>query len=446
MPKAKRKSHTIDLTGDSDAENDYRRKSAKRKKPSFPVSPVASNISLTSSPTNYGGLPRMSQTHSQTERDSWSATQERALDDDIRREINLTQDDDDEDAYESRQLYGIMNTKIVGVRFYTGHASVGEYVIIRREPQNPYDRNAIRIDNVMREQIGHIGRQVAAKLSPFMDSGDLVLEGALTGAKGHYDCPVALKLFGTNDPAKSQELKARMQAEKLPVQELNKAEAARKKREAELEKQRKAREKIAAQMRRQGNTVIDNSGPNKYSNFNTQGDGSSSQQAIGELLSDTATFNPREVQDAVNRFAYTEDTLAKMPEADQPKQLATQLLPYQRQGLQWMLDHESPKLPDKDNGESVQFWKKSKGYYTNIATSFSVKNPPPLASGGILADDMGLGKTIQILSLILGDPKKSGQPTLIIAPLSVMSNWKKQAEVHIKKKYIPNILVYHGTE
>jgi len=339
-----------------------------------------------------------------------------------------------------------MNTKIVGIRYYDGRASVGEYVVIRREPQNPYDKNAIRIDNVMRQQIGHIGRAVAAKLSSFMDSNDLVLEGALTGPKGEFDCPIAFKLFGTNDPAASQELKTRMQAQKLPVQELNKAEAARKKQQAELEKQRKAREKIAAQMRRQGNTVIDNAGPNKYSNFNSEGDGSNPAQEIGELLSGTATFDPREVQDAVNKFAHTEETLAKMPMADQPQELITQLLPYQRQGLQWMLDHESAQLPNQDDGNSVQFWKKSKGYYTNIATSFSVKNPPELASGGILADDMGLGKTIQVLSLMAADPRKTGKPTLIVAPLSVMSNWKKQAETHIKKKYIPNILVYHGSE
>jgi len=88
------------------------------------------------------------------------------VDDDISRSIDLTQDDDDEEAYENRRLYGILNTSIVGIRYYDGSATVGEYVMVRREPGNPYDRNAIRIDNVRRQQIGHIGRKMTAKLAP----------------------------------------------------------------------------------------------------------------------------------------------------------------------------------------------------------------------------------------------------------------------------------------
>lgn len=48
---------------------------------------------------------------------------------------------------------------------------------------------------------------------------------------------------------------------------------------------------------------------------------------------------------------------------------------------------------------------------------------------GILADDMGLGKTIQALSHLLLE-KESGrmtQPSLIIAPTSLMYNWEKEA-------------------
>lgn len=61
-----------------------------------------------------------------------------------------------------------LHTKIVGVRYYRGYASVGERVLLRREPNNPYDKNAIRVDNVMGQQIGHIGRHMAARLAPYM--------------------------------------------------------------------------------------------------------------------------------------------------------------------------------------------------------------------------------------------------------------------------------------
>lgn len=44
----------------------------------------------------------------------------------------------------------------------------------------------------------------------------------------------------------------------------------------------------------------------------------------------------------------------------------------------------------------------------------------------------------------MADPQKNGNPTLIIAPLSVMSNWSHQAALHVKKKYAPRVFTYHG--
>lgn len=61
-----------------------------------------------------------------------------------------------------------MPTKIVGVRFYNGQATIGERVLLIREPNNPYDRNAIQVKNVMGNQVGHIGRNIAAKLAAYM--------------------------------------------------------------------------------------------------------------------------------------------------------------------------------------------------------------------------------------------------------------------------------------
>jgi SWI/SNF-related matrix-associated actin-dependent regulator of chromatin subfamily A3 len=58
--------------------------------------------------------------------------------------------------------------KIVGVRFYNGVATSGEHVFLKREPQNQYDPNAIRVDNVMGAQIGHIPRGLAKKLANYM--------------------------------------------------------------------------------------------------------------------------------------------------------------------------------------------------------------------------------------------------------------------------------------
>lgn len=50
-------------------------------------------------------------------------------------------------------------------------------VALEREAQNKYDRNAIKVVNVVRQQVGHIKREMAAALAPVMDRGWARLEG-----------------------------------------------------------------------------------------------------------------------------------------------------------------------------------------------------------------------------------------------------------------------------
>ncbi len=64
-------------------------------------------------------------------------------------------------------LQSCLDTKIVGVRYYSGYATVSE-IVLCKEPNNPYDGNAIRVDNVFGSQIGHIPKTVAAKLAPYL--------------------------------------------------------------------------------------------------------------------------------------------------------------------------------------------------------------------------------------------------------------------------------------
>ncbi|GEM50135.1 DEAD/DEAH box helicase [Deinococcus cellulosilyticus] len=62
---------------------------------------------------------------------------------------------------------------------------------------------------------------------------------------------------------------------------------------------------------------------------------------------------------------------------------------------------------------------------------------------GILADDMGLGKTLQTLTHILIEKEQGrlSRPVLIVAPTSLMPNWKAEAE-----KFTPSLktLTLHG--
>ena len=64
---------------------------------------------------------------------------------------------------------------------------------------------------------------------------------------------------------------------------------------------------------------------------------------------------------------------------------------------------------------------------------------------GILADDMGLGKTLQALGHLQQEHDQGRQtnPTLIVAPTSLLGNWKREAA-----RFTPNLktLIWHGTQ
>lgn len=96
------------------------------------------------------------------------------------------------------------------------------------------------------------------------------------------------------------------------------------------------------------------------------------------------------------------------PITDQsPMLIGGKLKPYQLQGLEWLVSL----------------------YNNNL--------------NGILADEMGLGKTIQTIALIvhLLDYKKNPGPSLIIVPLSTLSNWASEFQ-----RWAPEVAVvqYRG--
>ena len=136
----------------------------------------------------------------------------------------------------------------------------------------------------------------------------------------------------------------------------------------------------------------------------------------------------------ITENAWKEDDLLGLTEHEQPKGLTSTLLPYQKQGLGWMISSENPQLL-KDK-EVTQFWSydPASRLYTNNATQFSTLEAPIFFKGGILADDMGLGKTLQTLSLIQWDLENENnserKPTLVVCPVAVIENWCGQIEQH----------------
>ena len=359
-------------------------------------------------------------------------------DDDADEVIFLSQDINDTTG-EFFELYGTLDTKVVGLQYYTGFASVGEHVIIKREPTNQYDPNAIRVNNVMGNQIGHIPRANAAKLAPFLDRGDLVASGELMGTVAGYDVPIKISLYGTGDPVARAPLLVRMKAARLPVAgQMKKQKAEQEKKIAEAKKRaRELQESFASRNGLAGGSFGSSQGPS------SQPQAQPMLEAIptmDDILKSAERFNPREMGQVVEKFGTGEHVLSKMPTVNTPDIISTTLLPYQSQGLAWLLGHENPQLPAVDEAGDVQLWKRRSGkpnVFDNVATRFALNGTEPkLASGGILADDMGLGKTLQMIALIAADlhVQKSlpdtnttkGHPTLIVAPVSVMSNWSTQ--------------------
>ncbi|RSL92908.1 hypothetical protein CEP52_013572 [Fusarium oligoseptatum] len=337
--------------------------------------------------------------------------------------LDLTQDSEDPPF----ELYGTFVGKIVGVRYYNGYASPGETVLCRREPHNQYDRNAIRVNNVFGDQIGHLPRTVVEKITPYVDAGDIMLEAQLAGEKGFYDCPIKLFFYGPSNPAERSVLEENLKRDRL----LKATEMKKNKKEAEA--RRRAIGLVSGTSSHGlGKEPVIAQKPEKP------------DASWAKLLQNSEAIELRNGADAIKKLAIGEDQLEKLPKAEQPDQLKSQLLPYQLQGLAWMTSKEKPQFPEKGSKDVVQLWRRdSRGRCWNIASDFVTSTTPQLLSGGILADDMGLGKTIQIISLILTG---GGGPTLIVAPVSVMSNWAQQIKRHVKEDHQPSVFVYHGGE
>ena len=154
---SKRKREVVDLTDD----NSEPRSTTKTSRTSSTRTPSHSQSSVGPSSTAAGGrtfartpswtqpspssqrsrtaqIPPWTppQQHSQAERDAWLQEE----DNDIFEDVASSQTTPV--THEQYQKYGSLDTKIVGVRFYTGFATVGERITIKREPSNPYDSNA----------------------------------------------------------------------------------------------------------------------------------------------------------------------------------------------------------------------------------------------------------------------------------------------------------------
>lgn len=383
--------------------------------------------------------------------------------------VDLTQLDDKEESV----WIGAFGVNAVGIRYYSGIATPGEQVLLKREPYNKYDRNAIQVLSVVRAQIGHLPKNMAAKLSPMMDARKIHLEAAVKAEKTQFELPLMVDVYACTEDELDQDRTinelARVGIYFTPESNRRRMEIRTSSRQKRAEEARILADKrlganlgpIFKTSQRPG-AFLAPFGSQAQATYGYQNTWSSQPPPVQnfmepwklqDLVNESQRIAARDLGNVVEKFGISEADLEKMPKGAQPQGLSIELLPYQLQGLHWLLQHENPMLPANAD-EIVQFWKRSAvhvGWYINTATKFSQKEPPHLASGGILADDMGLGKTVQMISLILADSEEVGQKisaesgTLIVAPLSVMSNWEQQMQSHIKPENALKVHRYHGS-
>ncbi|EXJ94910.1 hypothetical protein A1O1_00028 [Capronia coronata CBS 617.96] len=117
-----------------------------------------------------------------------------------------------------------------------------------------------------------------------------------------------------------------------------------------------------------------------------------------------------ELQDLLKHIRPDEEFAADQV-AVQPDGLKVTMMPHQLYGLTWMR-----KMEEGTN------------------------------KGGILADDMGLGKTIQSIALMLDRPapENKHRPTLVVAPVALMQQWKKELEKMVRSRHRLNVFVLYG--
>jgi len=96
------------------------------------------------------------------------------------------------------ELFGRLDTWIVGLQYYDGAgAAANREVVFEREPDNPFDANAIAVFATDGTQAGHLPRYDAAYFAPLMDEGVIALKGRAGESERGGRLPLTLEIYAT---------------------------------------------------------------------------------------------------------------------------------------------------------------------------------------------------------------------------------------------------------
>lgn len=180
-------------------------------------------------------------------------------------------------------------------------------------------------------------------------------------------------------------------------------------------------------------------------------------------------------EDVQNVFDSVVGSSEEVPMREPSSHIKTELYPHQKQALHFMWNREQVR-PDDEDDKADPLWKpryrdNGRKKFIHVITGEEREEKPEACRGGILADEMGLGKTLSILSLVADEssikdawefatkkpPRLEGnataiQPlinsraTLLVCPLSTMTNWKEQIKDHFPAGSALKWTRYHGSE
>ncbi|KAJ5508331.1 hypothetical protein N7527_010474 [Penicillium freii] len=185
----------------------------------------------------------------------------------------------------------------------------------------------------------------------------------------------------------------------------------------------------------------------------------------------TVRYEARTAEEANDAVMKMFDQLANanIPTMEPPHHIITPMLHHQKQALWFMTEKEKPRKYGQKEEDNNSLWRmerapNGKTQYREIITGMISEQKPEEALGGLLADMMGLGKTLSILSLIISslglaedwtemapDPAlvrqvpgiRNTRTTLLVVPLSAVSNWTTQIKDHLKPRSL-SYYIFHG--
>lgn len=306
-----------------------------------------------------------------------------------------SESDDLNDPNERLEELFRFQAKIVGKRFYKEKLNDGELVYLVREPNNPWDSNAIKVESINHQQVGHISAgssypNIADCLSPIMDFkldptepnkvGALAEAVSVQGNFSKYTSLCLITLVGAPDhhDAISQHLKTH----RVPHRDLRKNTCL------------------------MGYIDIEKPDQEISSQESSQSIVSDPKQSIS-VVTEQQKISSKEIFDSMNAVWDEIDrdveslTLDNTDISILEKCLKSELMNHQKVGVAWMLKRESGRVQD----ELPPFYcSLPGGKFSHALTRHHYNQRPNNICGGVLADSMGLGKTLQLLSLILAHP------------------------------------------